>query len=104
MRIFATRSAARAGRKLSPEAPLPAVSKSLLQLSASQLQKCRSCNTDTMNYPKKNGSICTNRGIVPIAYDVKTWFLKILSVYLQKLLSKVGVIFPICERVLLLFV
>ena len=32
-----------------------------------------------MNYPKKQVSISTNRGIV--TYRVKTWFLKILPVF-----------------------
>ena len=40
----------------------------------------------TMNYSKKQVSICTNWGIAPthIAYNVKTWFLKI-SLYVFRL-------------------
>ena len=62
-----------------------------LQIIASLFQIVISAAT--MNYPKNQVSICTNRGIVPIWYSkysvetsdsilslVKTWFLKILSV------------------------
>ena len=50
--------------------------------------KARSGARPTMNYPKKPGSICTDRGhCVYITYSMKTWFLKILSVYKQKPLN-----------------